>query len=280
MAAHDNAIQNEPDTSSLTGAELVNPYDDRRAKSGQVRQMFDSIAPAYDIMNTAMTFGLHRFWRNRALSAALKNVGQSGPVNILDIATGTGDVAFELHRRLPSAHIFGIDLSEGMLEIARKKLEKLDESANNTISFEQGDSLSLRFPDDAFDLITVAYGVRNFEHLEKGLTEMARVLKPEGTLCVVELSEPASLLARSLYRAYSRGVIPFVGRLVSGDSRAYSYLPESIAAAPQRDDMAEVMLRAGLGSCIWKSLTFGAVTYYICRKPVAATRSVQLENYE
>jgi demethylmenaquinone methyltransferase/2-methoxy-6-polyprenyl-1,4-benzoquinol methylase len=249
----------------LSGAELINPYDDRRDKAQQVEQMFDSIAPAYDFMNTAMTFGLHRWWRKRALDDAAKSTGN--PASILDIATGTGDVAFDLQRRYPNSSITGIDLSEGMLKIARKKLAKADEDdVRLNISFEQGDSLHMRFADNSFDLITVAYGVRNFEHLAQGLAEMARVLRHDGTLCIIELSEPVNPLTKSLYRFYSRKLIPLVGRIVSGDSRAYTYLPESIAAAPQREEMTSLLYEAGFKYARFRSLTFGAVTYYIATK--------------
>ena len=254
------------DDKTLTGAELVNPYGDNREKAEQVEEMFDSIAPAYDFMNTAMTFGLHRMWRNRALNAAGTARKSADTLDILDIATGTGDVAFDLHRRYPGARVTGVDLSEGMLRIAEKKLKNADESAKKLLSFEQGDSLDLRFADESFDLITVAYGVRNFQHLDRGYAEMSRVLRRGGTLCVIELSEPANALTKACYSHYSRHIIPALGKLVSGDSRAYSYLPESIAAAPQRDRMTALMTAAGLSDCRWKSLTFGAVTYYISTK--------------
>lgn len=250
---------------NLSGAELVNPYDNSRNKSEQVEQMFDSIAPAYDFMNTAMTFGLHKWWRKRALDAASRICGN--PAAILDIATGTGDVAFDLHRRFHNSSIIGIDLSEGMLKIARSKLAKADEDdVRLNISFEQGDSLGLRFADNSFDLITVAYGVRNFEHLDKGLAEMARVLRHDGVICIIELSEPVNPLLHSLYRFYSHRLIPFAGRMVSGDSRAYTYLPESIAAAPQREAMTALLEKAGFRSPVFRSLTFGAVTYYLAKK--------------
>ena len=245
-----------------SGAELINPYDDKRDKTDQVEQMFDSIAPAYDFMNTAMSFGLHRKWRKKALSAAGK-ILENEPIDILDIATGTGDVAFDLHTRYPGAGIIGLDLSEKMLDVAREKLKKIDKSAANQINFEKGDSLALRFKDKSFDLITVAYGVRNFENLAKGLSEMTRVLKSSGVLCIIELSEPINPLLLGMYKIYSRHLIPAIGRIVSGDSRAYSYLPESIAAAPQREKMTSLMEAAGLTQCQWKSLTFGAVTYYL-----------------
>lgn len=225
----------------LTGAELVNPYDDRRQKTEQVEEMFDSIAPAYDFMNTAMSMGMHRGWRNRALDAASRGISRDRELAILDIATGTGDVAFELHSRFPNATIKGLDLSDGMLNVARKKLGEIGENAQQKIEFIQGDSLAMPFEDNTFDLITVAYGVRNFARLQEGYSEMRRVLKPGGTLCVIELSEPENKLLHALYRFYTRTFVPTLGRLVSGDTRAYSYLPESIAAAPQRDKMTEVM---------------------------------------
>lgn len=252
-------------TARKTGAECINPYDNRRDKGEQVEQMFDSIAPAYDFMNTAMTLGLHRRWRDNALKAALKLLPGSKDLKILDVATGTGDVAFRLHSLLPEARITGIDLSAGMLDVARKKLSEMPAEAQRLIKFDKADCLSLPFADGEFSLITVAYGVRNFENLLQGLREMRRVLAPGGVLCVVELSCPDGPLTKAAYRLYTRGVIPAVGKIVSGDSRAYTYLPESIAAAPQRDTMAEVMRQAGFATVSWKSLTFGAVTYYLAR---------------
>ncbi len=247
-----------------TGAEKVNPYDDRRDKGTQVEEMFDSIAPAYDFMNTAMTFGLHRRWRNIALHAALKALPAS-PGKILDVATGTGDVAFKLHKLCPRAMITGIDLSAGMLEVARQKLGSLPASERPLIAFGKADCLDLPYHDGDFDLITVAYGVRNFENLLQGLREMRRVLKQGGVLCIIELSCPEGRLTGLGYRIYSRRLIPAVGRLVSGDSRAYTYLPESIAAAPQREAMAAVLREAGFTAVTYRSLTFGAVTYYLAK---------------
>lgn len=246
-----------------TGAELINPYDDRREKTEQVEEMFDSIASAYDFMNTAMSFGLHRKWRSKALKAVTKSMNGRLPSDVLDIACGTGDVTFDLHKRFPKATVIGLDLSEKMLDEAAKKLKKFDKAAQSHISFEKGDSLALRFNDKSFDLITVAYGVRNFEKLEKGLKEMARVLRPGGKICIIELSEPSNKFTLWGYKLYSGHIIPRIGRMVSGDSRAYSYLPESIAAAPQRDRLTSLMKKAGLRECRWKSLSFGVVTYYI-----------------
>ncbi|MDE7179912.1 MAG: bifunctional demethylmenaquinone methyltransferase/2-methoxy-6-polyprenyl-1,4-benzoquinol methylase UbiE [Muribaculaceae bacterium] len=254
--------QNKP----LSGAELVNPYDDSRNKGEQVEEMFDSIAPAYDFMNTAMSMGLHRHWRRRALNAADDLRKGRRTLKILDIATGTGDVAFDLYSRYPDADVTGVDLSDGMLGIARRKLAKESERARRHISFEQGDSLNLRFADNTFDLITVAYGVRNFEHLEAGLREMARVLRHGGTLCIIELSCPTGKITRKGYNLYTGQIIPRLGRMISGDSRAYSYLPESIAAAPQRAELTRLMEEAGLSDAAWKSLTMGVITYYTATK--------------
>ncbi len=244
------------------GAEKIMPYSKGESKTGEVEQMFDSIAPAYDFMNAAMTFGLHKYWRNRAIARLKKH----NPGRILDVATGTGDVAFTLYSRLHPEKVTGVDLSAGMLDVARRKLDKMEAAARRSIDFIQGDCLALPFTDGAFDAVTVAYGVRNFERLSEGYAEMHRVLAPGGVLCVIELSEPRNSFLKALYRLYSRRLIPAIGKVVSGDSRAYSYLPESIAACPQRDDMTSLILQAGFADASWHSLTFGAVTLYIAHK--------------
>lgn len=253
-------------------AENINPYGKDSSKGKQVEKMFDSIAPAYDFMNTAMTFGLHRRWRDKALATALsqrsvREVADAGrPLEVLDVATGTGDVAFAIAQREPKANITGIDLSSGMLEIARKKRSDLPAKMACRLSFESGDCLHLTYPDRTFHLVTVAYGVRNFEHLLQGLREMARVLKPGGVLSIIELSRPKPWLTRTGWDLYTSTLIPLAGRLVSGDHSAYTYLPKSIAACPQRDDMAALCREAGFSSCTWKSLTLGAVTIYTAIK--------------
>lgn len=244
-------------------AEKVNPYDDVRPKTEQVREMFDSIAPAYDFMNRAMTFGIDRLWRRRAVKM-LRDVAHD---EILDVATGTGDLAILLARRLRPKSVTGIDLSKQMLDIARKKADKAHIEAD--IKFFAADCLALPMTDESFDCVTVAYGVRNFEHLKDGYREMLRVLRPGGTLCVIELSTPTSTVVRPLYNFYTRRIIPFVGRLVSKDVRAYSYLPESIAAVPQRDEMTALMLEAGFATATFRPLTFGTCTIYIGKKSQA-----------
>lgn len=241
--------------------EAVNPYGEGE-KTGQVEEMFDSIAPAYDFMNRCMSFGLCGWWRNRAMAMAMEF--QPRAARIMDVATGTGDVAFELLKRYPEAEINGVDLSAGMLEVARRKAR--DIPGAERVAFRQGDSLALPYDDGTYDLVTIAYGVRNFAHLDRGLTEICRTLRPGGTICIIELSVPANAVMRAGYRLYSNCLIPLVGRWVSGDKSAYTYLPQSIAACPQRDDMTALMRQAGFDNCRWKSLTFGVVTIYIGKK--------------
>lgn len=242
--------------------EEINPYaDDPRHKSEQVREMFDSIAPAYDFMNRAMTFGIDRLWRRHAVSL-LRTDDHS---RVLDIAAGTGDLSILIAERLPDARVTGIDLSEGMTEIGRKKAAS--RGLSERITFETGDCLALPYADASFDCITCAYGVRNFEVLAAGYREMCRVLRPGGLLVVLELSTPRSALVRPFYKLYTQTLIPAVGRMVSKDTRAYSYLPKSIAAVPQREAMCEVMRSAGLTDCRFESLTFGVCTVYTARCP-------------
>ena len=245
--------------------EEINPYSQNDDKGKQVEQMFDSIARRYDFMNSAMSLGQHRIWRNKAIKAALTELPHKDKLNILDVATGTGEVAFRLHDILPQAKITGIDLSEGMLDIARKKLAELPVVEQDLIAFGKGDSLLMPFHDGEFDLLTVAYGVRNFSNLRMGLEEMRRVLGIGGVLCIIELSTPEGFLTKPAYNLYSGKIIPWLGKMVTGDNRAYSYLPESIAACPQREDMASLLYASGFTHVEWKSLSFGAVTYYIAK---------------
>ena len=243
----------------------VKPYDESRPKGEQVEEMFDSIAPAYDFMNTAMTFGLHRRWRRNALHALRDAIYKAEAettksVDLIDLATGTGDVAFDLADMFPNARITGVDLSEGMLEVARRKNKR------DNIRFESGDCLKLKYTDGSFDALTIAYGVRNFENLATGFSEFHRVLKSGGTAMILELSRPENPIIRLGYDIYSRGLIPLMGRMVSKDSRAYSYLPESIKAMPPRSHIARMLSDAGFSEVYFKSLSLGVVTYYIAKK--------------
>lgn len=242
--------------------EHINPYaGDNRNKAEQVREMFDNIAPAYDFMNRAMTFGIDRSWRKKAI----KMLAAKNPTSILDVATGTGDLAILMAQRTDARSITGIDLSEGMIEIGHKKV--LQAGLSERITLQAGDCLNLPMADDTFDAVTVAYGVRNFENLLAGYREMLRVLRPGGTLTVIELATPTSTIIRPLYSLYTRWIIPTVGRLVSKDVRAYSYLPESIAAVAQRDEMTALMAEAGFSDTTWRSLTFGTCMIYTGQKP-------------
>lgn len=247
------------------GAEKIMPYNAGQAKGEQVETMFDSIAPAYDLMNSLMSLGMHTRWRNKALKMALERLSRPAK-DVLDVATGTGDLIFALADRLPASELTGIDLSEGMLEKARQKMQALPAMDRRRIRFMQADCLALPFPDDAFDLITVAYGVRNFEDTLQGYREMLRVLRPGGVICVVELACPDSALPLAGYKLYTRGLIPVAGKLISGDSRAYSYLHESIEAAPQRERMAAIMKEAGFSRPKWKALFPGVVCIYLAEK--------------
>lgn len=246
--------------------EEINPYSGQGADKGtEVEKMFDTIAWRYDIMNSAMSMGQHKLWRNKALKAARKALGDVVPGKVLDVATGTGDVALRLHELFPKSLITGIDLSEGMLDIARRKLSQLPQRERELIAFGKGDSLSMPFHDEEFQLLTVAYGVRNFSNLRQGVAEMRRVLKAGGVLCIIELSTPENTLTKAAYNLYAGKIIPFLGKKVTGDPRAYSYLPESIEACPQREGMASLLYGAGFEEVNWKSLSFGALTYYIAR---------------
>ncbi len=243
--------------------ENINPYrDDSRAQNEQVKSMFDAIAPAYDFMNHAMTAGVDRLWLRRLVAAAV----QAEPAVVVDLATGTGDVAFALARRMLSAEITGLDLSEGMLDKARAKAAA--SAYAGKISFRQADCLATGLPDAFADVVTVAYGVRNFADIAAGYREMYRILRPGGKLCVLELSSPTAFLPKTLYRLYTSTLIPLAGRLLSHDSRAYSYLPESIAAAPQRGAMTALMNEAGFVRAHYRCFTFGACTLYTAFKPV------------
>lgn len=241
-------------------AEEVKPYDSSAAKTGQVREMFDSIAPAYDVMNRMMTLGIDRSWRRKAVDM----VGEYKPRRILDVATGTGDLAFLIDERLRPESLTGIDLSEGMLQVAREKAYR--RGVDNRVTFAVEDCLSLSMPSDSYDAITVAYGVRNFENLQQGFAEMYRVLSPGGVLCVIELSTPEHFPMRQLYKLYTFTIIPLVGRIISRDKQAYSYLPRSVAAVAQGEDMLNIFRSVGFKNCRLRRLTFGACTIYLGEK--------------
>lgn len=241
--------------------ENITPYDSPdKSKTSQVREMFDSIAPAYDIMNRAMTMGVDKLWRYKAVNI----VAAHNPSSILDIATGTGDLAIALARRLKQADIIGADLSSQMLQIARQKIKR--KRLQQRIRLLEADGTALPFPAKTFDCVTIAYGIRNFEDISRGYAEMYRVLKPGGLLLVIELATPVEPLALKAYNVYTQGIVPALGRIVSRDKRAYSYLPESIAAVPQRDDMVQLLREAGFKQPDYHSMTLGTCIIYTALK--------------
>lgn len=239
--------------------EKVKPYGQEGKKVEQVERMFDHIAPAYDRLNRLMSLGIDRSWRR----TALKWLRPHRPALVLDVATGTGDFAIQACRMLPSASLTGVDLSEGMMQVGRRKVEQAGLVAR--IDFQREDCEALTFSDASFDAVTVAFGIRNFEHLDRGLREMCRVLRPGGHLVILELSTPDRFPMKQLYRIYSR-LIPLMGRLVSHDRSAYTYLPQSIRAFPQGEVMSESIRRAGFSDVRFRRLTFGVCTLYMATK--------------
>ena len=239
----------------------MKPYGEEGTKKEQVRDMFDNIAPTYDTLNHTLSAGIDRRWRRRTV----RIVSRGCPQRVLDVATGTGDLAIALACALPQCRVTGVDLSEGMLALAREKARQagLDER----IDFRTGDAERLEAADGEFDAVTVAFGVRNFGDLTAGLREMLRVLRRGGTVAVLELSIPGNPIIRWLYGLYSRTVMPLLGGAVSRDRAAYRYLPESVEEFPSPERFVEIMAGAGFADCKYKSLTFGTARIYLARKP-------------
>jgi demethylmenaquinone methyltransferase/2-methoxy-6-polyprenyl-1,4-benzoquinol methylase len=230
------------------------------SKKGQVAGMFDGIAGRYDFLNHLLSLGIDRGWRKKAI----REVAAMQPKAMLDIATGTGDMAIAAAQALPAAYITGVDISTGMLEVGRKKITAL--RLANRINLEEGDGEALPFADAGFDVIMCAYGVRNFEHLEPGLREMYRVLKPGGKVVILEFSQPKAFPVAQLYRFYFRAILPAIGKMVSKHNRAYTYLPESVAAFPEGKVFCEMLARCGFAGAKARPLTFGITTLYTAVK--------------
>ena len=235
----------------------VKPYKHKEgSKKEQVAGMFDSIAYRYDFLNHFLSAGIDKTWRKKAI-AKLKG---RNIANLLDIATGTGDFAIEASRRLNGVQIQGVDISEQMLAVGREKLIKL--SLQNQISLAYGDSENLNFQPNTFDAITAAFGVRNFENLNKGLTEMYRVMKPSGMVVILEFSKPSKFPFKQLYNFYFKYILPIIGKMVSKNNSAYAYLPESVKHFPDGAAFVEKLKKAGFSDCNYKTLTFGVATIY------------------
>ena len=230
-----------------------------------VRQMFDRIAPTYDRLNHMLSLGIDRRWRRTAVDALDKHFPpQGGQGVILDIATGTGDFAMLLAERLKPQRIIGADISEGMMDVGRKKVAQA--GLQDVISFQWEDCTKLSFPDGTFDAVTSAYGVRNFQDLDAGLREMQRVLRPGGHLLIVELTPPPRFPMKQLFWVYAHVVMPLLGRLISHDDSAYTYLPASMEAFPQAEQMESILRRAGFTDIQWHRFTFGISTMYLIKK--------------
>ena len=239
--------------------EKINPYHEGE-KAQQVEQMFDNIAPTYDTLNHRLSWDIDRRWRRKAIQQLIPYQ----PLTILDIATGTGDFAIMAAQMLNPQRLVGADISEGMMEIGRKKVREM--GLDSIISFAKEDCLALSFDDATFDAVTAAFGIRNFADLDKGLSEMCRVLKPGGHLSIVELTTPVAFPMKQLFRIYSHTVLPVYGRLISKDTSAYSYLTKTIEAFPQGERMTEILRRAGFKDAGFKRLTFGICTMYFATK--------------
>ncbi len=251
-------------------------------KKERVEQMFDSIAPTYDLLNHLLSLGIDRLWRRRMVKMAF--AAQNNASRILDVATGTGDVAIALARKIPEAHITGIDISEQMLAEGRRKVAGMNPTVKTAgkysadisshrgltlskrIVLQAGDAEKLEFGDGEFDLVTVAFGVRNFGDVETGLREMQRVLRPGGSCLVLEFSEPHGVIFGNIYRFYFHKVLPLAGRLVSRDKGAYGYLPRSVAGFPSPERFAAMLKEAGFSSIRTRKLTGGVAYIYEAKK--------------
>ncbi len=238
----------------------IKPYHNNKAsKKEQIASMFDAIAKRYDFLNHFLSLGIDIIWRKKAI----KEIATVQPKKILDIATGTGDLAIEASKLRPE-QIIGVDISNNMLSHGRNKVKK--KNLDHLIEMTFGDAEDLSFSDESFDAITAGFGVRNFEHLNKGLSEMHRVLKTDGKIAIIEPAEPVVFPFKQIYNLYFKGLLPIIGKLFSDDQSAYSYLPESVEAFPTRTQFLEELKKVGFKNVEYKSLTFGVAILYLASK--------------
>lgn len=221
-----------------------------------IAMMFDRIAPTYDALNHRLSFHWDKVWRRKVA----REVARCCPETILDLATGTADLAIAMAKRSPQAHITGADLSEKMLEVGREKVTR--EGLENQILLTVGDAAELSFPDGAFDVVTVAFGVRNFSHLDQALSEIRRILKPSGSLFILEFSMPTRFPVKQVYGFYLRKILPVIGKHYSKDPDAYRYLSDSVQRFPSPLKFAQQLSAAGFQTACQTPLTFGVVTLY------------------
>ena len=234
----------------------LTPYKTKDSKKEQVATMFNNVAGTYDFLNHFFSLGIDKLWRRKLV----KLIGLSNPKKILDVATGTADLAIA-ETKLNPEKIIGIDISEKMLNVGREKTKK-----HPTIELQLGDSENLQFDDNTFDAVSVSFGVRNFENVIAGLTEMKRVLKPEGKVFILEFSKPGNWFIQKIYYFYFCTVLPFIGKIVSKDASAYTYLPESVKIFPDGEKFVALMQNVGFKNIECKPLTFGISTIYIAKK--------------
>ena len=237
----------------------ITPYTSDSSKKEQVAEMFDNISGKYDFLNHFFSAGIDNRWRKRAI----KELAKSNPKIILDVATGTGDFAFEAMKLNPDK-IVGIDISAGMLEVGKKKITK--RNLNDKMEFQLGDSEDLKFDDGSFDAVTVSFGVRNFQDLKKGLAELYRVLKKDGKLIVLEFSKPKKFPVKQAYFTYFKYVMPVIGKVVSKDNSAYAYLPKSVMAFPDGAAFTDVLKELGFADTKIIPLTGGIASIYVAQK--------------
>ena len=240
--------------------EEIKPYGKEGEKGKLVEEMFDNIAPTYDTLNHRLSWDIDKGWRKKAIRQLLP----FQPKTILDIATGTGDFAILSVKELRPQRMIGIDISEGMMKIGQKKVEA--EGLQHIVSFKKDDCTHLSFDDNSFDAVTAAFGIRNFQNLDQSLSEMYRVLRPNGHLSIVELTTPVSFPMKQLFKLYSHTILPVYGKLISKDTSAYSYLTKTIEAFPQGEVMLDILRKAGFKDASFKRLTFGICTMYFATK--------------
>ena len=239
---------------------MVVPYKDQsKGKKEQVANMFNTISPQYDFLNHLLSGGIDIIWRKKAI----KLLQNKGIKTMLDIATGTGDFAIEALKINPEK-IVGVDISEGMLSFGQEKIKKM--GLEKTIQLQKGDSEKLPFSDNSFDAVIVSFGVRNFENLQKGLTDMFRVTKPGGYCLILEFSNPRKFPMKQLYTFYSKYCLPFLGKMISKDPSAYTYLPESVKAFPDGPEFIQIFKSVGYSETNWIPMTGGICSIYIGQK--------------
>ncbi len=238
----------------------VKPYRPEGSKKEQVAEMFNAISPKYDALNRILSAGIDQSWRRKTL----REIRATGALNLLDVATGTADLALALAKGIPGSRVVGVDISAGMLELGRSKVRARD--LEGRVRLDLGDGEQLPYEESSFGAVTVAFGVRNFENLEQGLRDMRRVLEPGGTLAVLEFSQPTAWPLRSLYLFYFKNILPRIGRLVSKDASAYTYLPNSVQAFPYGEAFAAKLREAGFKSVRVRPLTFGIASLYLAIK--------------